>query len=567
MSTVGLATTLLPAGAASLAAEGSIGAAALRGELDLNGFRLARSAAEIQAPDGGLERSERSALAARLEMCLAPLRPHVAVLDAVRALRENASCVVVAGQQPGLLASPLLTLYKALHALRLARLLAQAWERPVSALFWNHADDHDIAEVHHVHFLNENLDLQRLSLPNLSSGRQPIGRLPLDEQGQIAGLRAVLEQALVLRSTDPERRARAQRAVQSFLPRHGETLAAAFTRALTALLGHLGLVVLEPEWIREELSRALSRLVRCDPLGRLREGSDGLRSAGFEVAIEPSEAALLYRLDPHGRQALRAAADGFRADGEARQLSPAELSGDIERDLRTWSPGALLRPLAQDMCLPVAAYVGGPNELAYHAQLGPLRRAAGVAFTPYVLRRSCTLVDPECAASLAKLGVDARTAIEGRLASALAQDSPEEPAVLADLRRAGERASEELLVQRPALERFDRALAVNLERTADQVRDLVEKLVKKGERVHQNSSGKGRRHVRRVLNTLRPNGEPQERVLGPLPFVARFGQAWIDALHAELDPFETRHLVATLTEEGESTPAGMPWPEQRGEGG
>jgi hypothetical protein len=35
-------------------------------------------------------------------------------------------------------------------------------------------------------------------------------------------------------------------AVDLFLPREGETLASAFTRILTRLLGHLGLVVFEP---------------------------------------------------------------------------------------------------------------------------------------------------------------------------------------------------------------------------------------------------------------------------------------------------------------------------------
>ncbi len=562
MSPVKLSATLLPAGAAAPAGEGSIGVAALRGELALPGFRVALSAQEIEPPGDGFGRAERAALAARLERCLATFRPHVAVLDAIRALRGSAACLVVTGQQPGLLVSPLLALYKALQALRLARLLAQAWERPVMAAFWNHADDHDIAEVHHVHLLNENLDVQRLGLAGMSSGRQPIGRLPLDEQSQIAALRAVLEQTLVLRTTDPERRGRAQHAVDLFLPRHGETLATAFTRALTALLGHLGLVVLEPEWIREELSRALALLVEREPAARLRDGAEALRAAGFEPPIAPDEAALLYRLDARGRHALRVAGDGFRVDGESGWRMPAELSAEIVADLRGWSPGALLRPLAQDLCLPVAAYVGGLNELAYHAQLVPLRRAAGVSLTPFVARRSCTLVDPECALSLAKLGLDAGTVIEGRLASVLGQDLPPEPAALAELRRAGARASEELLGPRDELARFDRALAVNLERAAGQVREMVEKLIKKGERVHQNSAGKGRRHLRRVENSLRPNGELQERVLGPLPFVARFGKDWIDALHDELDPFETRHLVAALSDE--SSPAQGPAPGEDG---
>ena len=527
-------------------------AAALRsGELQLPGFELWTSAPASAPPPERFERGERAALSARLENCLAPLRPHVAVLDALRSLREPGACVVVTGQQPGLCASPLLSLYKALQAIRLARLLRQAWERPVVALFWNHADDHDVAEVHHTWIQNENLDLQRVGLAGLSSGRQPVGRIQLrDEQHGLSALRAQLEQALVQRSTDTERRTRAQRAVDLFLPRSNETLATAFTRVLIGLLGHLGLVVLEPEWMREELSRALARLVVCEPDRHLREGSAALRAAGFEPGIEPEQAALLYRLDEDGRHALRSGGDGYRYSGEAGSRSAVELAAEIVQDLMSWSPGALLRPIVQDLCLPVAAYVGGTGELAYHAQLPALRRAAAAPLTPFVLRRSCTLVEPECAESLRKLEASAGQALAGELESLAALSDSGRPEVLADLRRVGERAASDLLAKKEELALFDRALAQNLARTAGQVRSLVDKLVEKGERVHDNSSGKGRRHVRRVTNALRPRGELQERVLGPLPFAARFGREWIDDLFAELDPFEARHLVATFPSEG-----------------
>jgi uncharacterized protein YllA (UPF0747 family) len=363
-------------------------------------------------------------------------------------------------------------------------------------------------------------------------------------------LRAVLEQALVRSGNDPDRRARAQRAVEQFLPRAGETLATAFTRSMTALLGHLGLVVLEPEWIREELSRALATIVQHDPIRALQDGAQALRAAGHAPAIEPGEAALVYRLDERGRLALRPGGEGYRYDDEPGSRTATELAAEIVQDLRGWSPGALLRPLAQDLTLPVAAYVGGAGELAYHAQLGPLRRACGAPLTPFVLRRSCTLVEPEAAVALRKLEVDARVVLEGRLEQALGDDAGgAEPAAIESLRQAGERAAAELLAPREELARFDRALAQNLSRTAAQLRSMVDKLVAKGERVHQNSSGKGRRHVRRVENCLRPRGLPQERVLGPLPFVARFGGEWIDELLAQLDPFERRHLLATFAPE------------------
>src|SRR5439155_9853953 len=100
-----------------------------------------------------------------------------------------------------------------------------------------------------------------------------------------------------------------ERALGIFLPRAGESLASAFTRSLTELLGPQGLVVLEPDWIRGEMSAQLARIVASEPGRPLLEGTARLRERGFEPAIDPARAALLFGLDRDGRRALRAGGD------------------------------------------------------------------------------------------------------------------------------------------------------------------------------------------------------------------------------------------------------------------
>jgi bacillithiol biosynthesis cysteine-adding enzyme BshC len=434
----------------------------------------------------------------------------------------------------------LLSPYKALQAVRLARSLSQRWERPVVAIFWNHADDHDVAEVHHAWVVNAHLDLQRIALAGLSSGRQPLGRLALDEtRNRLGPVREALRQLV---HDEPF----AELAIDLFVPRSGETFARAFTRGMTGLLGHHGLVVLEPDWIRTDLSRALARLVEADPAARLEQGARRVRSAGYEVAIPPGEAALLYRLDERGRRALRAGGDGFRYDGEDGSRNALELAALIVQEPEAWSAGALLRPLVQDLALPVAAYVGGSGELAYHAELCALRSAAGVPLTPFIPRLSCSLVDGGTRFALRRLEASVREVIDARGAFTPRAEKPDEPPVLDELREVAERARRELDELRPALAELDPGLAVQLKRAGDQVRELVGGLADKALRVQRNRAGKGRRHERRVNNVLFPNGSPQERVLGPLQFVARHGVEWIDELLHELDPLGSEHLVVHL---------------------
>jgi len=118
--------------------------------------------------------------------------------------------------------------------------------------------------------------------------------------------------------------------------------------------------------------------------------------------------------------------------------------------------------------------------------------------------------------------------------------------VIDELERVGREASEALSALKPGLAELDRGLAQNAARSARQVRDMIEKLRAKAERVHANRSGRGQQHTRRVKNALAPRGELQERVLGPLSLLARYGTSWIEALFEHVAPLESGHLVATI---------------------
>lgn len=495
--------------------------------------------ASFPRPERVFDADQRADLASALEDRLARFEPHVAVLEAVRALRAGGAALVLAGQQPALLGGPLYNLYKALHAVVLARALEARWGTPLIPAFWNHADDHDLAEVHHLWIQNPNLDLQKVSLAGMSSGRTPLAHIRFEEaRHHLSALRELLRQNL---REGPA----LEETLELFLPRDGETFSNAFTRVLLGLFGHLGLVVIEPDWLREPLSRALADLVTCGLPGALATGARDVRLAGREPPIEPLEAALLYRLVDGKRLALRSAGDDFRYDGEAGSRTAVELAAELVQDPAEWSPGALLRPVVQDLVLPVAAYIGGWGELAYHAQLGPLRRAAGASETPFVPRLAGTLVDAGARESLAKLGLEVQDVLLARgrfdpLGSAAASPAG------ARLRAVAERASSELLALREEVAAIDRGLAQHVRRTASQIAGLVDKLAGKLERVQANAAGSGRRHQRRLSNGLFPMETPQERVRGLLEFVARYGRGWLDELLAGIDPLPTEHLVVYL---------------------
>ena len=102
------------------------------------------------------------------------------------------------------------------------------------------------------------------------------------------------------------------------------------------------------------------------------------------------------------------------------------------------------------------------------------------------------------------------------------------------------------LTHREELARIEPALGANLKRAIDHARGAVEKVLQKAERVHANRTGKGQRQLRRLNHSLFPREEPQERVLGPIGFTARWGVEWIAALYEELPGTGSEHLAVHL---------------------
>jgi len=124
----------------------------------LGGLPVARTTAEVERPEDRHDPAERKQLVQPLRRALAPLEPPGRVATSLNVLQQPGSFCVLTGQQPGFLGGPLYTLYKAMQACRLASELSREWGVPVVPVFWNHADDHDLAEVQHAHLVNRNLE-------------------------------------------------------------------------------------------------------------------------------------------------------------------------------------------------------------------------------------------------------------------------------------------------------------------------------------------------------------------------------------------------------------------------
>jgi uncharacterized protein YllA (UPF0747 family) len=468
---------------------------------------------------------DRLELASLVRAAHADFVGHPAVAEALDRLERPRAACVVAPVAPAFLAGPLAGLYAALHAIALARELEQAWSRPVVPLVWLASDTHDLAAARGAWLLGRHLDLVHTGLASLGSGARSVASIHLDETTHRLGATAAhLAQIL---PEGPQRAA----ALALFVPRAGETLADAHRRVLFALLGQHGLLVLEPRHVRDPLARALERCV-ADADARLLDGP---------AAAEP----IVFREFDGRRAPLHLVGADFLHAGEEAERSGRELAALIAAAPADFAAAPLLEPLVRDLVLPVAATVGdGATGRAIAAGLA-WRRHAGVPLTPFVPRVEVTLLSQAARTALAKRGVDVELVLRTRGALP-APEGAERPAVLERLRDLVRRHTAELKAERDALAEIEKGLAHHLRRAADENADRVAKILERAERVHANRTGTGRRHDRRLANTLAPRGEPQSAVLTTAQYAAAFGTDWIDALLEALDPWPSEHLVLHL---------------------
>jgi len=273
-----------------------------------------------------------------------------------------------------------------------------------------------------------------------------------------------------------------------------------------------------------------------------------LLGAGYHQQVPVRSGFLnLFLFMDEERRALGTTANGsIEVRGLGKRISTEEAVRMMEADTAPWSAGVLLRPLAQDLMLPSAAYVGGPAEIAYHAQIGPSYRHFGIPRPVLLPRPSVTLVEPAQARTLdveALTLPDLQTDPETLLARWTRIAHPQVEEAFTRTREAVER---EMAVVEERLGELDPTLRAATDGARGRALHQIETLHEKATRALKKRDQTRADRLRRTRDALLPGGSFQERGLGLINLVARHGPAVVDDLLARIDPWARGHQVIHL---------------------
>jgi bacillithiol biosynthesis cysteine-adding enzyme BshC len=444
---------------------------------------------------------------------LAPLLPGLGgtATERLAQVAREGGVVVTTGQQPGLFGGPLYVLHKALTALELSDAIARATGIVTAPVFWAATDDTDFAEANHVGVVAR--DGLRI-LSHAQAG--PEGRaMAATRLGDVHAQLATLDEACGSGADSA-----ILRAAHEAYGASGATVGSAYVALLRAMLEPLGVAVLDAAHpavracgapvLRAALTRATD--VGAALGARTRE----IRAAKYSPQVADVPAlSLVFQTD---------------ADG-ARRRVPVREAADVAEHAAAESlgPNVLLRPVMERAILPTIAYVAGPGEVSYFAQVSSVAEAIGARVPRVVPRWSGTVVDPGVQELLDELGASVDDfadphAMESRVAREAMPDAAR--VTLAELAATVDGAAT-VLAGIP-----DTPDAIL--RSIDTMRAVVQRRIERLERRYAarvKRAGTDRlRAVAAARAALFPDGRPQERVLSFIPLLARYSDAALDAL-------------------------------------
>ncbi len=500
---------------------------------------------QVAGADLGRVRFPRSAIASILRQQNEIYGCEVQTLQNIGDL-EQPECVVIAtGQQVGLFTGPLYTIYKAFTSIHLARELRKHQILAVP-IFWMDTEDHDLAEVTHRTILDPNSSLNVIDCQEILAGKAQVSKRSVGSMRFPEEIRQVVRQYLDhLYESDWKNRIQSQ-LESSYKP--GATLAESFGRLVTQICQGYGLIIFDPQ--AEEAKKLVSPVFQ-QAIGnaqaiyaRLSERNLELEASGFHTQVRLLQNSTLLFINEDGNRCpLERHNSAFSLRDYDRAYSLKELLNLAEQYPERFSSNVLLRPLIQDHLFPTIAYVAGPAEIAYFAQAEVLYQLFGRSMPVIWPRNSFTLLEPEIAAEMDRLGIDLRDCFQGKLhlmeRAVHASGSSKAAAILQQLLTRLDQAFTEI---RPDVEAIEEPLVQAVETAKRKIQHNVGRLQSRLLRAELGQNASIMEKINLLLNNCFPNKNLQERELNIFHFLSRHGISLLDDLYSitETDNFSHR---------------------------
>jgi bacillithiol synthase len=473
-----------------------------------------------------------------------------AVLSSIERFKQDNSVVVIGGQQAGILTGPLYSIHKVISIIKLAERKEKELGIPVIPVFWIAGEDHDYQEVNHVYVPVEN-KVDKWIYPEKVLNKKMVSDIVLNRDTCLTWVNNLIENFGETEHTN---------LLLEFAEgqlKKSETFVDFFANIVMELFKDYGLLIVDSgdSRFREIQKEFLSmQILHHDSITySLLEQQTEIANQGFPLAIEANERAanlFYYNKKINERILLEFDRENDRFVGKSGSISFSkdELLELVNTDPGNLSNNVVTRPLMQDWLFPTLAFIAGPGEIAYWAELKLVFEHFNIKMPPIVPRLNITMLDRSVETDLNELNLN----LENVLAKGTFVEREKFLENIKDreVEELFSRTKDLILNQYQFLEvktfQLDKGLLPMLKKNENNIVKEIDFMQKKLEDAVNLKHQVLLKKFSRIDLSLRPDGFPQERVWNVFLYLNQYGMGLLKSLMELEYEFDGKHKVIKM---------------------
>jgi len=453
-------------------------------------------------------------------------------LSNIQRLLHPESVVVIGGQQAGLLTGPLYTIYKIVSIITLAKQQENKLGIPVVPVFWIAGEDHDIAEINHIYVMEQGKVKKKL-YPEKFPEKRLASELVVDKQLCIDWVKSIVETYGETNITNE---------LLSFMEdslSESKTVVDFFASIVLRLFAKEGLVVINAA---EPALRAIEKEFIVNLLRSHQEitrtvlaQQEALKGLGYKplIDIHPQSVHLFYQ---HEGERLALEVDELSKKITTKRgevsFNFEGLVSLISSKPEVFSNNVVTRPLMQEYLFPTLAFIAGPGEVAYWAELKEAFALFDFKMPPVVPRMNITIVERSIYTDMRDMDINITDVLRGNIEKRKNEWIAKQVKYPLDEIFAKAKADVEEIhrsLRVIGLE-IDRGLEGLLAKNASLLQSHLDFLQQKLQQRINETYEIDMRKFARIESSLAPNNAPQERVWNVFYYVNKYGFDFIAQL-------------------------------------
>ncbi|MFA6541231.1 MAG: bacillithiol biosynthesis cysteine-adding enzyme BshC [Bacteroidota bacterium] len=463
-------------------------------------------------------------------------------------LGNDNTFAIVTGQQLGLFTGPLYTIYKAITAVKLAEKLSKDFpDLNFVPVFWLEGEDHDFEEINKVQLINNNNEFTSFSYL--------IGGKPLEKNIGATGSVVIdehIDQLFSAIESMIQRTAYTESLMQLLhgYYKNGATLLEAFVKLFNHLYEDSGLIFINAN--QKELKELLKpvfekELTSNSETSKLVIQKSAELEESFHAQIK-GKGVNLFMFHKGGRYLIERSENGdYYLKNTRQRFTKDELLALCQTSPEIFSPNVILRPICQDTLLPTAAYVGGPAEIAYFAQLKPVYEFFEVTMPIIYPRITATIVEEKVNKVLEKYSLEIQE-LFGDVDSVLSKVSEQVSEVKVDslFHNLEVTIKESINEARFAIQQIDPTLNGTVDGTMSKFLQQLDVLKQKTQKAQQQKEEISLKQIRKASLHIFPNGNFQEREISVIHYLNKYGIDFIKWISHEVVIEKFQHQLISI---------------------